>query len=115
MPEIKLTRELHTYEIPKSLQRAGLATRIGMSELSVGEELVASREGGQDYMKSLYAATKTSVRQLDDKPADMAAVEAFWQLCGSGVRDLLCNAHNRLTGVTKEEKDSFFASEIRSV
>lgn len=113
----KQSYPVHTYTIPESLRGEGVPAKVGMVQLTAGQELTASKVGGMDYTKAQYAAAKMSIVQFDGRPVDAvnAEVDKFWERVDPRVRALILSAYNRLSSPKKEDEDSFFASEAVSV
>ncbi len=105
------------FNIPKTLQREGVAKKVGMRELSSDEELLASKLGKFDMLRSEYEAVKLSICSLDGNSVSTAdgTVDVFWNRCGAKLRTLLLKAHGRVNNPSKAEEDEFFQSETVAV
>jgi hypothetical protein len=110
---IRRSRVVHDCTIPETLRGDGVTPKkITLQQLSAEQELMASRLGRDQYLKSQYAAVKLSIVEMDGKPADHTngGVDAFWDRTSPKVRALLLTAHNKLSSPSKEEEDSFLKS-----
>lgn len=106
---------VESFTIPPSLQRAGCATKVTLCELSVKDELGASRKGGYDMVKGTYEATKSAIYMLDGKRVSNAEgdVDEFFEKIGPKVRALLVSAYEQMHGPNKTEETDFFLSRVQ--
>jgi hypothetical protein len=115
----KQGRAVHTYTLPDSLRGSlpNMPKKVGLVQLTAEQELMASKIGKFDVMKSQYAATKLSIVEFDGRPVNQgeAEVDKFWERVDSRVRALLLQAYNKLSSPSKEEEDGFFSSETVQV
>lgn len=107
----------HVFTIPKSMQRDGVAKKVGIRELASEEEILASQLGKFNLQRTEYEATKKSICSLDGKQTTNADgdVDLFWEKCGAPLRSLLVDAHKRVNEPKKAEADAFFESETVEV
>jgi len=112
----KRNRVVYEYKIPESLGggKNGIPCKVALVQLTAEQELMASKIGRFDMMKSQYVATKLSIVEMDGKPSDQAdgGLDSFWERCDPRVRSLLLQAYNRVSSPSKEEEESFFGSEV---
>lgn len=113
-----MVRLVHEFTLPVSMKWDGGPAKVGMRQLTAGEEIQVSRVGGFDLMKTQHEATKRSIVEIDGKKVDWGKgeVDELWEACGPKVRTLLISAFNRISGATEEESNGFFDSmETRAV
>ena len=112
----KRNRAVYEYSIPESLGggKAGIPLKVGLVQLTAEQELMASKIGRFDMTKAQYTAAKLSIVEMDGKPTDQAdgGIDSFWDKCDPRVRSLMLQAYNKLSSPSKEEEESFFASEV---
>jgi len=114
---VKHNHVAHVFTIPKTLQKDGVAKKVGIRELTSDEEITASKVGNYNIAKTEYESVKMSICSLDGKSTSNADgdVDAFWNKCGPKVRTLLLKAHNRVNTPQKDEDEDFFKSETVEV
>jgi hypothetical protein len=108
---------VHTFTIPKTLLWEGGPAKVGFKPLSSAQELLASKLGRFDVMKSQYEAVKLSLAELDGKAVtnNEGDVDQFWEKAGPKLRTLMLGAYNKMATPSNEEDDSFFKSEAVNV
>lgn len=108
-----MAKLFHDFTIPEKLRYEGGPAVVSLQLLSSDQELIASRLGRFDVLKTQYEAVKLSVGALDGAKADPSTgiVDTFWEKAGPKVRSLLLQAYDRISSPTKEDESSFFLSE----
>lgn len=101
------------YPIPTKLRTEGSPASVGISLLSAEQEILASKLGGFNYMRSQYEATKSAICAFDKKPVtdENGDISKFWERTHPKVRALLLEAYNRMTSASDEESKDFFGGE----
>jgi hypothetical protein len=107
---------IHTFTIPATLRNGGPG-KVGLRQLTADQELMASKVGRFDVMKTQYEAAKLAIAEFDGKPANYADgdVDKFWEGGGPKLRALLLQAYNHMASPSTEEEASFLSSEAISV
>jgi hypothetical protein len=117
--DIKQLRVIRELTFPDSLRKAdsALPATISMKQLSADEELMASKLGRGEYIRSQYAAIKLSIVALGGKPVNYSSteLEVFWERCSPKVRTLLMDWYVKETTPLREETDAFFKSQVVKV
>lgn len=112
--DARAAREVHRFTIPPELRKDLSPTKIGLRLLTAEQELMASKQGKFDVNRINYAAAKLSIIEFDGKYVDNgdSAIDLFWERADPKVRSLILQACTKMSSPTKEQEDSFFASEV---
>jgi hypothetical protein len=107
-----MAKAIYTYTIPESLRTEGGPSSLGLSLLTVDQELTASKIGRFDTMKTQYEAAKMAIAQADGKDVmnGDGAIDVLWEKVGPKMRALVLQAYNEISSANGEEEAAFFKS-----
>ncbi len=113
-------RPIYTYDVPPDLARESGITTLGLTEVTSGEEMNATRRADGDQVRLAFELAKESVRRCDDERLSTAdnTSDAFWarQTPGmSRIRQLILAAYGQIHNPTSGEAESFLGSRRVSV
>lgn len=104
-------RVIHTFTVPKSLQKYGITT-IGFVELNVDEQMMASKSAAGDVFKAGTELVVHSLRMVDGKRVgvgDCSSDQALRRMHPK-VRDLAASAYRYLHQAEANDARDFLAS-----
>jgi hypothetical protein len=108
-------REIFWFDVPKKIARMTGVEKVGMIELTSGEEMMAVRRAEQSAIRLAYELAKESVRYLNDEMVTTGdgSADEFWGKPGRGkaaLRQLAIAAYSEIHNPEQEEIDSFLSS-----
>lgn len=116
MEETKTTREVNTYDVPKTVAKASGVTQVGMITLTADEELLCYKKARGDNAKLaselakaclVEATVNGAVKKL---AAHDGSVDSFFANVDPRIRQLLLQAYADLHAVESEDSESFLKS-----
>lgn len=108
-------RVIHTFKIPETLASHGVK-EIGLVELTMEEELLATRRSRGDAVRLAYEYAKECLRVVDGKTVRTVdgSADKVWGALHPKVRQLVIRAYGVLHQPKMEEDSAFLEShEVR--
>ena|SRR5688572_9360027 len=108
-------RIVHWFDVPRRLAQQTGVVRVGLVELSSGEELMATRRCRNDAIRLAIELPRESLRYVNDKrinTGDLSS-EEFWDSTRQGmyqIRQLVLAAYAEVHNPPADETASFLAS-----
>jgi hypothetical protein len=108
-------RVIYWFDIPQSIQMALGIEKVGMIELTSGEELMATKRCQQDPIRLAFELAKESVRFVNDDAVNTGdgSADAFWSRRGQGMsklRQLVLGAYGSIHNPIQDEVQAFLKS-----
>ena len=113
-------RVVHWFDVPEGIAELTQIKKVGLVELTQGEEMMASRRIGTDMIRLAFELPKESLRYLDDTPINMGdlSAESFWASGRPGMsqlRTLITTAYGVIHNPTGDDTRSFLKSRRQNV
>lgn len=104
-------RVIHSFKIPESLASYGVK-EIGLVELTMEEELLATRRSRGDAVRLAYEYAKECLRVVDGKTVRTidGSADKVWSAMHPKVRQLVIRAYGLLHQPKAEEDSAFLES-----
>jgi len=104
-------RVIHTFKIPETLATHGVK-EIGLVELTMEEELLATRRSRGDAVRLAYEYAKECLRVVDGKTVRTTdgSADKMWNALHPKVRQLVIRAYGVLHQPKMEEDAAFLES-----
>lgn len=108
-------RIVYWYDVPEKISRTTHVNRIGLVELSAGEELMATRRARNDAIQLAFELAKESVRWVNDDKVNTGngTADAFWgqKLQGMApLRALILAAYQEIHAPGADDIQAFIQS-----
>ena len=104
-------RVIHTFKIPESLASHGVK-EIGLVELTMEEEMLATRRSRGDAVRLAYEYARECLRVVDGKTVRTmdGSADRVWNAMHPKVRQLVIRAYGVLHQPKMEEDSAFLES-----
>ena len=108
-------RLIYWFDIPESIGASLEIEKIGMIELTSGEELMATKRIGTEMIRLGFELAKESIRFVNDNPVNTGdgSADMFWERSGTSMaklRQLVLTAYGVIHNPVVEEVKSFLGS-----
>ena len=114
------TREVNWFDVPEELAKEVGVTKVGLVEITAGEEVTAARRAGMNVASLALEYAKESLRWVNDAPISMNDLsgDAFWSSTKAGMaplRSLITSAYSVIHNPKGGQTDTFLKSRRRTI
>ena len=108
-------RLIHWFDIPPGMSTKIGVSKIGMIELTSGEEMMCTKRAQQDPIRLAFELAKSSVRYVDNDEVNSGdgSADRFWSRQSEGMamlRQLILSAYGAIHNPETEDVASFLNS-----
>ena len=105
-------RVVYSYDVPVTMRGAHGIESVGLHELTVNEEAMATKRAGGDPVRLAFELTKQSLAEINGQPVSLADATAdrAWKTMPAKLRNSIVTEFTKLHTPTDEEMSAFTGS-----